>query len=139
MKKTSILLGMGLLTVALSLTLLPAVAAQQAGDSLVILVPTGKLENPNQMVVVTGRPKAAIKVGTCKTGDFRAQDVNVLDRDGQKILGTAEVVVIDWGYRNDPAPFTGIELASGTRLGSMRGGGRCGPGYEGYTAHVLAQ
>jgi len=30
------------------------------------------------------------------------------------------------------------ELKPGTRLGSFRDGGLCGPGYNVYTAHVLA-
>ncbi len=141
MKKTSILLGIRLWAVVLFLTLLPAGAAQQevsVGDSLTILLPVGALER-SSIVVVTGRPKDAITVGNCKTGEFRPQDVEIVDRDGEETLATTEVIVIDLGYRNDPPAFNGIELAPGTRLGSFRGGGECGPGYAGYTAHVLAQ
>lgn len=139
MKKTSIVIGIGLLGAVLSLTLLPAAAAQEVGDGLVILVPAGKVQNVNQILVVTGRAKATTKVGTCKTGDFKAQDVNIVDTDGQKVLGTSEVIVIDYGYRNDPVPFKGVELAVGTRLGSGRNAGLCGPGWEAFTQHVLPQ
>lgn len=137
MRKTSILLW----AVVLSLTLLPAGAAQEVGvgDSLTILLPFGALER-SSIVVVTGRPKDAITVGNCKTGEYRPQAVEIVDRNGENPPTTAEVIVIDLGYRNDPPPsFNGIELAPGTRMGSFRGGGECGPGYAGYTAHVLAQ
>jgi hypothetical protein len=140
MRKTSILLGIGLCAVVVSLTLLPAGAAQEVGvgDSLSILIPVGALER-SSIVVVTGRPKEAITVGNCKTGEYRPQDVEIVARDGGNILGTTQVIVVDFGYRNDPPPFNGIELAPGTRLGSFGGGGGCGPGYAGYMAHILAQ
>ena len=91
------------------------------------------------MVVVTGgTPKDAITVGNCKTGEYRPQDAEVVDRDGETIA-TTEVIVIDLGYRNDPVPFNGVVLPTGMRLGSFRGGGGCGPGYAGYTAHILQE
>ncbi len=139
-KKTSILLGIGLWAVVLFSTLSPTSAAQEVsvGDSLTILLPFDALER-SSIVVVTGRPKDAIAVGGCKTGEYRPQTVEIVDRTGESAPVTAEVIVIDLGYRNDPSPFYGLELAAGTRLGSFRGGGECGPGYAGYTAHVLAQ
>ncbi len=148
MKKGSILLAIGMSAFALSPSLLPApLGAQEVGENLVVLLPAGKLANPGQVLVVTGKPKAATKVGTCKPGDFYAQDANVFDRQQQSVSTPAEgkaptpaeVIVIDFGYRNQPTQFEGIELAPGTRLGSFGGGGRCGPGYQVYTAHILAQ
>lgn len=148
MKKTALLFGIGLCAALLSVTLAPRSAAQEVGENFVVLVPkaaldalppaTGRGSAGARVYVVTGSPKAPIKVGTCKTGEFRPQDVDVVDPSG-KVLGKAEVVLIDWGYRNDPAPFTGIQLPLGTRLGSFGGGGECGPGYAGYTGHVYAQ
>ncbi len=111
MRKTSILLGIGLCAVVVSLTLLPAGAAQEVGvgDSLSILIPVGALER-SSIVVVTGRPKEAITVGNCKTGEYRPQDVEIVARDGGNILGTTQVIVVDFGYRNDPPQFKGMEL-----------------------------
>jgi hypothetical protein len=64
--------------------------------------------------------------------------VNIVDPEG-KVLGKGEVILVDWGYQNVGAkPFTGIALAAGARLGSLRGGGKCGPGYAGYTGHIYA-
>lgn len=138
-RKISILLRIGLRAVVLSLTLLPAGAAQEVGvgDTLTILLPVDAPRS--SMVVVTGgTPKDAITVGNCKTGEYRSQDAEVVDRDGETIA-TTEVIVIDLGYRNDPVPFNGIVLPTGMRLGSFRGGGGCGPGYVGYTAHILQE
>ncbi len=138
MRNTSVVLRIGLAAAVLSVTLLPAGAAQEVGSSLTVLIPAGALGSARRVVVLTGAPKAAITVGNCKPGDYRPQDVEIIDRTGETPPTMAQVIVIDFGYRNDPVPFNGIELDLGTRLGSFRGGGECGPGYAGYTAHVLA-
>ena len=123
----------------LSLTLLLASAAQEVGESFTILLPFGALQSSSQyVVVVTGNSKDAVTVGNCWEGEFRPQDAEIVHRDGEEATVPTEVIVIDLGYRNDPPPFNGIELALGTRMGSFRGGGQCGPGYAGYLAHVIA-
>ena len=140
MKKMSSLRRICLLVPVLSLTLMSAAAAQEVGETYTVLVPIDAVPNlRSYAVVVTGGTKDAITVGDCKAGDFRPQTAELVHRDGEEPTVTSEVIVIDLGYRNDPPPFNGIELALGTRLGSFGGGGECGPGYAGLFAHVLAQ
>ena len=138
MKKISMLRGIGLLVPILSLTLVPA-GAQEVGETYTILLPAGSVPNANRyMVVVKGMTaKAATTVGTCRAGEYRPQEVEIVDRDGEEPTTTADMIVVDLGYRNDPPPFNGIVMTPGTRLGSFRGGGVCGPGYVGVLAHVI--
>ena len=144
--------GIGLSAAVLTLTLLPAGAAQEVGESYTILVPEGELTSNQFMLEVTGSATDAIAVGDCFSGQFRPQAVDVVPRArpgggrggrGGPAAGElppvtqSQVIVIDLGYRNDPPPFNGIELALGTRFGSFGGGGDCGPGYQSYFAHVI--
>ncbi len=134
MKKTSILLGIGLLGLGLFLAPLPAgVAAQQVGDNFTIIIPAGKLTDLKKVLVVTGKPKAAAtKVGDCKSGDVHFSDANLVDRDEKAAPVATEVTIIIPGA-------SGIsELKPGWRIGSWRAGGKCGPGYEAFLAHIIA-
>lgn len=143
MKKSVILLG----AFVLSLPLSPArLAGQQLGDNATIIVPTGTIKNLRQVLVVKGAPKpAATKVGNCGSGEVHLQDADLVDRpapagrDGRGGAATpplptvpAQVAIVFPG----PAGFT--ELKTGWRLGSYRGGGNCGPGYDVYVAHIIA-
>ena len=149
MKKTSIPLGMGLPALALALTLLPGgVAAQQLGDNATIIVPAGAITNLRQVLVVKGAPKAtATKVGDCVSGDVRFQEAQLVDREPppgrgargsegsavEKIPPVATDVAIIF-----PGAAGFKELKTGWRLGSYRPGGKCGPGYDIYVAHIIA-
>lgn len=142
MKKTVILLGV----LVLSLTLLPTrLAAQQLGDNATIIVPTGTIQNTRQVLVVKGAPKpTTTKVGNCGSGEVHWQDADLVDRalpPGREGRGAsaapfptvaAQVAVIFPGV----AGFN--ELKTGWRLGSYRAGGKCGPGYDVYVAHIIA-
>ena len=161
MKKTSLLLGIGLAVVLINLTL-PAVAgAQQAqpGDTFIAIFPEGTFEGqPN--FIVTGQPKPAKSVGSCwpGAGQFSAQDVNVVQPSRfaggggpgggaagipggeDKPVGTTEMIIVGYSYRNEnPAPLKGIALPMGTRLGSPRGGGLCGPGWQSYMIFIYQE
>jgi hypothetical protein len=141
MKKMSIVLGAFLLP----LVLWPAgLAGQQVGDNATIIVPTGKVVNMRQVVVVKGAPKAAIKVADCADGDIRLQDAEIVDREGPPGRGgrggaapeklptvASQVAIIIPGV----AGFK--ELKPGWHLGSFRPGGKCG-GYDIYLAHIIA-
>lgn len=133
MKTTSILLGIGLSALGLSLTPLPAgLAAQQVGDNFTIIVPAGKLTDLKNVLVVTGKPKGATKVGDCKSGEFRFHDADLVDRGAKAAPVATEVTILIPGA-------SGIsELKPGWRIGSFRPGGKCGPGYEAFVAHIIA-
>ncbi|MBZ5560402.1 MAG: hypothetical protein LAO77_24365, partial [Acidobacteriia bacterium] len=79
MKKMSIVLGALILPLAVWSA---GLAGQQVGDNATIIVPTGKVVNMRQVVVVKGAPKAAIKVADCADGDVRFQDAEIVDREG---------------------------------------------------------
>jgi hypothetical protein len=143
MNKTAMLFG----TFVLSLSLSPAgLAGQQLGDNATIIVPAGTIKNMRQVLVVKGAPKpAATKVGNCGSGEVHLQDADLVDRPapagragrGGASVGPfptvpAQVAVVFPG----PAGFK--ELKTGWRLGSYRGGGSCGPGYDVYVAHIIA-
>ncbi len=142
MKKISIWLG----ALALPLVLLSAASAgQQLGDNATIIVPAGKITNLRQVLVVKGAPKAAAaKVGDCLSGDLRFQDAELVDRDPppggrggrgstEKIPTVATEVAIIY-----PGVAGFKELKPGWHLGSYRSGGKCGPGYDVYVAHIIA-
>ena len=134
MKKISILLGMGLAALALSLTLWPTgLGAQQVGDNFTVIVPAGKITDLKKVLVVTGKPRAAAtKVGDCKSGDVHFSDANLVDRDGKAGPVATEVTIIIPGA-------SGIsELKPDWHLGSWRAGGKCGPGYEVFLVHIIA-
>lgn len=143
MKKTVILLG----ALVLSLTWSPTgFAGQQLGDNATIIVPAGAIKNLRQVLVVKGAPKpAATKVGNCGPAEVHLQDADLVDRPapagregrgGQAVpplptVQTQVAIVI-------PGPAGFKELKTGWRLGSYRGGGSCGPGYDVYVAHIIA-
>ena len=146
MRRTSMLLGMGLGALALALTLPPAdVAAQQLGDNATIIVPAGTIKNTRQVLVVKGAPKpTTTKVGNCGSGEVHWQDADLVDRalppgreggggPGEKFPSVAAQVAVSFP---GVAGFT--ELKSGWHLGSYRAGGKCGPGYDVYVAHIIA-
>lgn len=144
MKRISVLIGVLLL----SLAVWPAaVSSQQVGDNATIIVPAGKLTSVRQVLVVKGPPKAgATKVGTCASGDVHFQEAELVDRaappgaggrgsttSAEKIPDVAtEVAIVVPGV----AGFK--ELTPGWHVGSYRSGGKCGPGYDVYVAHILA-
>jgi hypothetical protein len=141
MKKMLILLGaFGLLVVAAPTGL----AGQQIGDNATIIVPTGKVVNMRQVIVVKSAPKTAIKVADCADGDIRLQDAEIVDREGPPGRGgrggaapeklptvAAQVAIIIPGV----AGFK--ELKPGWHLGSFRPGGKCA-GYDILLAHIIA-
>ena len=143
MKKTSILLG----ALVLSLTLWPAgLTGQQLGDNATIIVPAGTITNLRQVLVVKGAPKAtAAKAGNCASGDVHFQDAQLVDREAPPrgsgagsnppVANTSvptEVTVVF------PGASGFKELKPGWHLGSWRSGGKCGPGYDVYVAHIIA-
>jgi hypothetical protein len=134
MNKTSILLAMGLAALALSLTLVPTgLAGQQVGDNFTIIVPAGKITDLKKLLVVTGKPKAtATKVGNCAKGAVYFSDANLVDREGKAAPVATETTIAFPGA----AGFA--ELKPGWRIGSFRPGGKCGPGYEAFVAHIIA-
>ncbi|MBI3402199.1 MAG: hypothetical protein HY048_12330 [Acidobacteria bacterium] len=142
MKKMSILLGAAILPLALW----PAgLGGQQLGDNATIIVPAGKIVNLRQVLVVKGAPKAAKKVGDCASGEVRFSDAELVDREpppgrggrggeaDQKIPTSATEVAVSY---SGVAGFK--ELKPGWHLGSYRPGGKCGPGYDVYVAHIIA-
>lgn len=134
MNKRLTAIGIALAGAALLLTAAPAdVDAQQVGDNFTIIVPAGAITDLKKVIVVTGKPKAsATKVGTCRPGDVRLQDAQLVDREGKSAPVTTQLAVIFPGA-------SGIsELAPGWRIGSFRPGGKCGPGYEAFVAHLVA-
>ncbi len=145
MKKTSMLFGIGLLGLGLSLTLLPvSLAGQQLGDNATVIVPAGKITNLRQVLVAKGAPKAtATKVGTCGSGEVRFQDAELVDREpppGRGAAGPAEKIptVATQVAIIFPGAAGFKELKPGWHLGSYRTGGKCGPGYDVYVAHIIA-
>ena len=142
-KKRSILLG----ALILLLAVWPAgLAGQQVGDNATIIVPTGKIANLRQVLVVKGPPKAAAKAGDCLDGDVRFQDAELVDREpppGRGGRGPAEPAAkIPTTSTQVAITYPGVtgfkELKTGWHLGSYRAGGKCGPGYDVYLAHIIA-
>ena len=144
MKRISILLG----ALVLSLTLVPAgLTGQQLGDNATIIVPAGKITNLRQVLVVKSPPKAAAsKVGDCVSGDVHFQDAQLDDREPPPGRGergsTGPAAKIPPVATDVAIIFPGAagfkELKPGWHLGSYRGGGKCGPGYDVYVAHIIA-
>ena len=145
MKRTLILLAALVLPFVLPL---PDVAGQQLGDNATIIVPAGKVQNMRQVVVVKGAPKtAATKIGTCGSADVHLQDADIVDREpppgarggrGEAApAGTIPTVATDVAIIV-PGVAGFKELKPGWRLGSFRPGGKCGPGYDIYLAHIIA-
>jgi hypothetical protein len=140
MKHTLILIAF-----AFALVLPMTVAAgQQVGDNATIIVPTGKIADLRQVLIVKGTPKpAATDVGNCADGGVHLQDAQLVDREppagrgGRGAKGplptvSTEVAIVVPGV-------TGFkELKPGWHLGSYRPGGKCGPGYDIYLAHIIA-
>lgn len=141
MKKIVIVLGA--LVPALAV-LSVGLAGQQLGDNATIIVPAGKIVDLRQVLVVKGAPKAAaVTIGNCGSGEVRFQDAQLVDREpppgrgrgssAEKLPTVAtEVAIIVPGV----AGFK--ELKPGWHLGSYREGGKCGPGYDIYLAHIIA-
>ena len=140
MRKASILAGVGVLSI-LSLS---GLAAQQLGDNATIIVPAGKITNMRQVLVVKGAPKAgAAKVGSCAAGDVHFQDAELVDREGPPgARGSAAAEKIPTVATEVAIVVPGVvgfkELKPGWHLGSYRSGGKCGPGYDVYLAHIIA-
>ena len=145
MKKISILLGALVFLLALS----PGgLAGQQLGDNATIIVPAGKIANLRQVLVVKGGPKTtAMKVGDCASGDVHFQDAQLVDREPPPGArggrgATASYTPIPAVATEVAIVFPGAagfkELKPGWHLGSYRGGGKCGPGYDVYVAHIIA-
>ena len=145
MKRISMLLG----ALVLPLALWPAgLSGQQLGDNATIIVPAGTITNMRQVLVVKGGPKAtAKKVGDCAAGDVRFQDAELVDREPPPGRGGRGGEA--QAYKPIPTvatevaiAFPGVagfkELKPGWHLGSYRGGGKCGPGYDVYVAHIIA-
>ena len=143
MKRISILFG----ALALSCTLLPAgLTGQQLGDNATVIVPAGKISNLRQVLVVKGAPKAtATLVGNCISGGVHFQDAQLVDREApgrgagagsnppvQTTPVATEVTIVF------PGASGFKELKPGWHLGSWRSGGKCGPGYDVYVAHIIA-
>lgn len=144
MKRILILLG----SLVLPLMLWPGdLAGQQLGDNATIIVPAGTISDLRQALVVKGAPKpTATKVGSCGSGDVHFQDAELVDREpppgrggrastepaGKLPTVATEVAIIVPGV----AGFK--ELKPGWHLGSYRTGGKCGPGYDVYLAHIIA-
>jgi hypothetical protein len=140
MKKMSILLGAFILPLAVGSA---GLVGQQLGDNATIIVPAGKITNLRQVLVVKGPPKAAVKVGDCAAGDVRWQDAEIVDREPppgrggsgapEKIPTVSTTVAITF-----PGVAGFKEFKPGWHLGSYRPGGKCGPGYDVYVAHIIA-
>lgn len=143
MKRPSILRGMGLSALALSLAVLPAsLAAQQLGDNATIIVPAGTIKILKQVLVVKGGLKpTATKVGTCGSGEVNFQDADLVDRTAPPGRGE-QPPLLPTVATTVAIVFPGVagfkEFKTGWRLGSYRSGGTCGPGYDVYVAHVIA-
>ena len=143
MRNSSLRHGPVLWALALSLTLPGTyLGAQQLGDNATIIVPAGTIKELKQVLVVKGAPKpAATKVGNCGPGEVHFQDADLVDRDpppgrGQKppLLPTVATTVAIVS----PGAAGFREFKPGSRVGSYRSGGKCGPGYDVYVAHVIA-
>ena len=142
MRKTAILIGGLVFVLALSLT---SLTAQDIGDNFIIIVPAGKLTLYRQDMVVKGPPKAAVKVGNCGPGTAQFQDVEIVDRGPTPAKGrverstnltptvTTEAALILPGAKGFK------DMQTGWRLSSWHVGGKCGPGYEVYTAFIVAK
>jgi hypothetical protein len=121
------------------------VTGQQLGDNATIIVRTGTITNLRQTLVVKSQPKAPTKVGNCAPGEVRFHDALLEDRAaptrGEGSAGDSKAAT-----SSVPAEvaitFPGAagfkELKPGWRLGSWRSGGKCGPGYDVYVAHIIA-
>jgi hypothetical protein len=121
------------LPVVVLLTARPTtLAAQQVGDNFTIVVPAGAVTDLKKVLVVTGKPKAPVKVGTCAPGTFQFWDARLVDRDGKSAPVQTEVALIIPGA----AGFK--DLRAGWHVGSWREGGRCGPGFEAFLVHIIA-
>lgn len=132
-KKISILLGIGLSALTLSLCLLPAgrAAGQQVGDNFTVIVTADKLTDANSVLVVKSA-KAAKKVGDCAAKEVNFVDGELVSRDGKAAPVAVEAAIIIPGVSEI------AELKPGWRVGSFRAGGKCGPGYDAFLAHVIA-
>jgi hypothetical protein len=144
MKNTPIRLWSLVLLLAFS----PAApAGQQLGDNATIIVPSGAISDLRQVLVVKGPPKPIVsRVGTCASGDVHFQEAELADREpppgrggrgstgptGKIPTKATEVAIIV------PGAVGFRELKPGWHLGSYRAGGKCGPGYDVYVAHIIA-
>jgi hypothetical protein len=116
---------------------------QQLGDNATIIVRSGTITNLNQTLVVKGGPKAPTKVGNCAPGEVRFHDALLENREGpSRASGASKVAATSPVPMEVTIVFPGAagfkELKPGWRLGSWRGGGKCGPGYDVYVAHIIA-
>jgi hypothetical protein len=140
MKHTSILVG---LVLALVLPVTNA-AGQQIGDNATIIVPAGKIVDLRQVLVVKSVPKpAATDVGTCADASVHLQEAQIIDREppagrsGRGVQGVLPTVATETAVVV-PGVTGFTTLKPGWRLGSFRPGGKCGPGYDIYLAHIIA-
>jgi hypothetical protein len=148
-KKTAIFTGIGFSTLTLALWSAGA-GAQQLGDNFTVIVPAGAVANLRQVLVVTGAPKAAAtKVGNCAPGDVHLQDAQLVDREPPPRSGRGGEGGADAPVQKLPTVTTQVAIAfpgasgvsrlkPGWHLGSWRSGGKCGPGYDVYVAHIIA-
>lgn len=116
---------------------------QQLGDNATIIVRAGAITNLNQTLVVKGGPKAPTKVGNCATGEVRFHEALLENRErpsrgsGERPAAAASSVPVEVTIVF-PGAAGFKELKPGWRLGSWRSGGKCGPGYDVYVAHIIA-
>jgi len=105
---------------------------QQVGDNFTVILPEGKLTNLRKVLVVKAPKPSLAKVGDCKSGEVRMWEAELVDREGKEPPVPTEVAIII------PGAAGVSELKTGWRIGSWRSGGKCGPGYEAYLAHIIA-
>jgi hypothetical protein len=140
MKKISLVCA----ALALAVAAWPAPSiGQQLGDNATIIVRSGTITNLNQTLVVKGAPKAPTNVGNCARGEVRFQDALLENREGpSRGAGASKVSATSPVPMEVTIVFPGAagfkELKPGWRLGSWRSGGKCGPGYDVYVAHIIA-
>lgn len=139
-------ISLRLATLAFVVAACPATArGQQLGDNATIIVRAGTITNLNQTLLVKGAPKAATTVGNCAGSEVRFQDALLENREGlsrgsgpasKSAPSTAAVPIEVTVVVPGASGFK--ELKPGWRLGSWRSGGKCGPGYDVYLAHIIA-
>ncbi len=162
MKKTSMLLGVGLGVMALSLTSSARLYAQtpgsgtaQLGDSFHVIVPAGAITDAATILVITGPAKPPKAVGTCTDRGSVVTDPGWVGAAGmptQVAFYDADVVPrtqVDGVWREGKATgktevaiifpgFAGFKtLQTGWHLGKNSDKGKCGPGYDVFITAVI--
>lgn len=138
MKKMSIRLAALVLPLVVSAV---SVAGQELGDNATVILKEGTLTNMRQMVVIKSTPAAAAsKVGNCGP-DVRWQEAEVVDRSAPA-GGRGPVVPPIPTFKTQAAiMIPGVvgfkDFKVGVKVGSWRDGGKCGPGFNTYLAHII--